>query len=152
MASTTWLTSALEPPFIFCTSSGKPARPALRASGRRRLSIRYCLSVDRSRPEWSFSNLRRYSYSGGVTGASQNKREESDGLMKRSLDQADFLELGCDDVLVERVHDVLVGAGGERTRDVVDVVLGGAEHDPGSIAAGHAPEIAEKREAIHDRH
>jgi len=40
-------------------NSGKAglARPA----GTRRLSTRYCLSADRSRPERSFSSLRRYS-------------------------------------------------------------------------------------------
>ena len=60
-AMTTWVMRAFDPPFIFCTRSPMPGRPALRASGNRRLSIRYCLSVDRSRPDWSRSSLRRYS-------------------------------------------------------------------------------------------
>ena len=49
-------------------------------------------------------------------------------------DQPDFLELGFDDVLVERLHDVLVRAGMERAGDVSDIVLGGAEHDLRPIA------------------
>jgi hypothetical protein len=36
---------------IFCTRSPMPDTPHLRDSGSRRLSIRYCLSADRSRPE-----------------------------------------------------------------------------------------------------
>ena len=51
MASTTWATIVDDPPFIFCTSSAIPGTPHLRDSGSRRLSIRYCLSADRSRPE-----------------------------------------------------------------------------------------------------
>ena len=56
---------------------------------------------------------------------------------KRS-DQPDLLELGLDDLLVERLHDVLVGAGMQRARDVSDVVLGGAEHDLRPIAVAAA--------------
>ena len=51
MASTTWAMIDDDPPFIFCTSSPMPGTPHLRDSGSRRLSIRYCLSADRSRPE-----------------------------------------------------------------------------------------------------
>jgi len=51
-------------------------------------------------------------------------------------DQTDFMKFRRDDVLVERLHDVLVGAGVKRARDVRDVVLGGAEHHLGRIAAG----------------
>src|SRR5262245_14529994 len=40
-------------------------------------------------------------------------------------DQPDLLELGLDDLLVERLHDVLVGAGVQRACDVGDIVLGG---------------------------
>lgn len=61
MASTTWTVCADEPALILATRSGMPDRPLLRASGSRRLSIRYCLSADRSRPDWSFRSLRRYS-------------------------------------------------------------------------------------------
>src|SRR3954452_1343667 len=67
-------------------------------------------------------------------------------------DQADFLELGRDDFLVERLHDVLVGAGMERARDMRHIVFGGAEHHLRLVAAGHPPEVAEKLVAIHDRH
>jgi len=37
------------------------AIPDFRAKGSSRLSIRYCLSAERSRPERSFRTLRRYS-------------------------------------------------------------------------------------------
>ena len=46
----------------------------------------------------------------------------------RRSDQSDFLELGLDDLLVERLHDVLVGAGMQRASNMRDVVFGGAEH------------------------
>src|ERR1700681_2437610 len=68
MASTTWVVIEADPPFICCTSSLMPDMPAFRDSGSNLLSIRYCLSADRSRPERSLRSLRRYSYSSGVTG------------------------------------------------------------------------------------
>src|ERR1044072_3576229 len=52
------------------------------------------------------------------------------------LDQSDLLELGLDDLLVERLHDVLVGAGAERARDVGAVVVGRGGHDPRPVASG----------------
>jgi len=61
MASTTSVVSTSAPDLIFCTSSGIPASPTLRASGTSRLSTRYCLSAERSRPERSFRSLRRNS-------------------------------------------------------------------------------------------
>ena len=67
-------------------------------------------------------------------------------------DQADFLELRLDDLLVERLHDVLVGAGVQRARDVHHVVLGGAEHHLGDVAAGQAPQRFEELVAVHHRH
>src|SRR6478609_5893904 len=73
------------------------------------------------------------------------------GPGKRS-DQADFLEFRLDDLLVERLHDVLVGAGVQRARDVRDVVLGGAEHHLGSVAAGQTAQRTQKLVAVHLRH
>src|SRR5579872_1895131 len=67
-------------------------------------------------------------------------------------DQTDFLELGGDDVLVERLHDVFVGAGMKRARDVRDIVFGSAEHHLGLVAAGHPTEIAEEFIPVHDGH
>src|ERR1700722_20223555 len=67
-------------------------------------------------------------------------------------DQSDFLELGRDDVLVERLHDVLVGAGVKRARNVGHIVFRRAEHYLGLVAAGHAAEIAEEFVAVHDGH
>src|ERR1700733_6971157 len=58
-------------------------------------------------------------------------------------DQTDFMKLRRDDVLVERLHDVFVGAGVQRAGDVGDVVLGGAEHHLGLLAAGHPAQIAQ---------
>src|SRR5579864_9021928 len=69
-----------------------------------------------------------------------------------SSDQADFLELGRDDILVERLHDVFVGASVKRARNVGDVVFGGAEHHLGLITTRHAAKVAEKFIAVHDRH
>ena len=37
-------------------SSDRPPRPALRASGRSRLSTRYCLSADSTSPDRSFNS------------------------------------------------------------------------------------------------
>src|ERR1700743_2227328 len=67
-------------------------------------------------------------------------------------DKTDFLKLGSNDILVERLHDVFVGAGMKCARDVSDIVFGGAKHHLGLVAAGHAAEMAEKFIAVHDRH
>src|SRR5947207_2826529 len=67
-------------------------------------------------------------------------------------DQSDLLELGLDDFFVERLHDVLVGAGVERARDVRDVVFGGAEHHLGPVAAGKPAQRLEELVAVHLRH
>src|SRR3954462_4919156 len=67
-------------------------------------------------------------------------------------DQSDFLEFRGDDFLVERLHDVFVGAGMQRARNMCDVVLGGAEHHLGGVAAGHTAQIAEEFVTVHDRH
>src|SRR5689334_19040707 len=67
-------------------------------------------------------------------------------------DQPDFLELGGDNVLVERLHDVFVGAGVKGARDVRDIVFRRAENHLGLVATGHPAEIAKEFIAIHDRH
>src|SRR5882757_5485435 len=88
---------------------------------------------------------RRHGYTTNAEGfCRRDEREESD--------QANFLEFGGDDILVERLHDVLVGAGMQRARDMGDVVFGGAEHHLGLVAAGHAAQIAEELVAVHHRH
>src|SRR5215510_16289065 len=68
------------------------------------------------------------------------------------LDQPDFLELGLDNFLVERLHDVLVRTGMQRARDVSDVVLGRAEHDLGLVAARQSPQRPQELVAVHLRH
>src|SRR5467141_4324301 len=70
----------------------------------------------------------------------------------KKSEKADFLELRRDDVLVERLHDVFVGAGMKRARDVRDIVFSGAEHHLGLVAAGHAAQIAKEFIAVHHRH
>ena len=65
-------------------------------------------------------------------------RKISNETRFRELDQADFLELRRDDFLVERLHDVFVGAAVERAHDKIDSNLGGEEKNLGLIAAGHA--------------
>ena len=68
MASTTIvIRHSLSPRRSAATSSPKFAKPALRAIGSKRLSTRYCLSADSTRPDRSLSDLRRKSYSSGVT-------------------------------------------------------------------------------------
>src|SRR6202161_507082 len=69
-----------------------------------------------------------------------------------TLDQPDFLELGLDDVLVERLHDVFVGTGVQRAGDVGDVVLGGAEHHFRPVATGQPAQHPQKIIAVHFRH
>ena len=87
---------------------------------------------------------------GGLSRAS--RKDFKPRLGSGELDQADFLELRGDDVLVERLHDVFVGAAVERARDMIDAVFGGAEHHLGLIAAGHAAQMAEELVAVHHRH
>src|SRR5467141_1373043 len=70
----------------------------------------------------------------------------------KKSEKADFLELRRDDVLVEGLHDVFVGAGMKRARDVRDVVFSGAEHHLGLVSAGHAAQIAKEFVTVHHRH
>src|SRR6202034_156101 len=67
-------------------------------------------------------------------------------------DQPNFLELRLDNVLVERLHDVLVGASVKRPRDMCDVVFGGAEHPFRPIPAGKPPQHPQEIVAVHFRH
>src|SRR5664279_2531150 len=71
---------------------------------------------------------------------------------RRPSDQSDFLQLGFDDLLVERFHDVFVGAGVQGARDMRDVVFGGAEHHLGPIAARQFAQRAQELVAVHFRH
>src|ERR1700738_2529850 len=64
-------------------------------------------------------------------------------------EQTDFLEFRRDDVLVERLHDVFIGAGIERARDMVNSVFSGAEHHLGLVAAGQATQISQEFMAVH---
>src|ERR1700690_1198510 len=67
-------------------------------------------------------------------------------------DQSDFLELGLHDLLVERLHDVFVGAGVQCARDMRDVVFGGAEHYLGRVAARQFAQRTQELVAVHFRH
>src|SRR5205085_5226252 len=71
---------------------------------------------------------------------------------KKSSDQADFLEFRFDNFLVERLHDVFVGARVHRARDMREVVLGGAEDDLRLVAVRHGAERAQEFIAVHNRH
>src|SRR5262245_35273122 len=71
--------------------------------------------------------------------------------MPRS-DQPDFLELCFDDLLVERLHDVLVCTRVQRARDVRDIIFRGAEHDLGAVAVRHPAQHAQELIAVHLRH
>ena len=60
-----------------------------------------------------FTNATLITHQTRLKAARQTKRRGplSRRMDGRSSDQADFLELRGDDVLVERLHDVFVGAG-----------------------------------------
>src|SRR5262245_1846073 len=68
------------------------------------------------------------------------------------LDQADGIELGFDDVAVEGLEDVFVGAGGDGAGDMRGVVLGRAEDHLRRARATLAAESDEEGDAIHHRH
>ena len=68
------------------------------------------------------------------------------------LEDADFLELGLDDVAVERLQDVVVGAGAHGAGDLCDVVLAGAEDDDRTLALWPAAQGRQKLHACDHRH
>ena len=138
----------------------RPARsPRARCAARRRLRRSGSASTQRAiRPRTTTASsttitrmasaARGRCQSWGGDGDAHRGRATLDGRTLRARrrrapsDQPDFLELGLDDLLVERLHDVLVGAGMQRARDVRDIVLGGAEHHLRPVArpaAGAAP-------------
>jgi hypothetical protein len=61
------------------------------------------------------------------------------GAVARSSNQTYFVKFLRDDVLIERLHDVFVGAALERPRDVRHIILGRAKNDFGPVAARQAP-------------
>jgi len=60
-----------------------------------------------------------------------------------ALDQPGLLELRADDVLVERLHDVFVGALLKREHDVLDVAVGGAKDNFRAITPWHRADCLE---------
>jgi hypothetical protein len=62
------------------------------------------------------------------------------------------MELRLDDVPVERLHDVFVSTGVERTVDVPDIVLGGAAHHLGAEPARQTAHFLQECYAVHSRH
>src|SRR6185295_14327483 len=79
-------------------------------------------------------------------------RKVSNDAWFRELDQAYFLELRRDDFLVERLHDVFVGAAVERALDMLDAIFGRTKHNLGLIAARHAAQMTHEVVAVHHRH
>src|SRR5579883_1580133 len=67
-------------------------------------------------------------------------------------DQAHFLKFRLDDILVERLHDIFVGAGVERTRDVRDIILRGAENYFRLVSTGESTQRPQKFITVHFRH
>src|SRR5438128_2465388 len=61
-----------------------------------------------------------YSTKNGTNGTQQKlgRRRPRDRRIERESDQSDFLKFGGHDVLVEGLHDVFVGAGMQRARDM----------------------------------
>src|SRR5260370_15298061 len=98
-----------------------------------------------------FTNATLITHQARLKAARQTKRRRpfSRRIDGRRSDQADFLELRRNDVLVERLHDVFVGAGVKRACDVGDVVFGGAEHNLVRVAACHAAQLAQDFLAVH---
>src|SRR5215831_9281579 len=103
---------------------------------------------------WTPTRTRRYKHDlRRLNFAADPRRLVRQTVRRRHpSDQPDLLEFGFDDVLVERLHDVLVRTGMQRACDVCDVVLGGAEHDLGTVPARQAPQRAQEFVAIHLRH
>src|SRR5215216_5192599 len=63
-----------------------------------------------------------------------------------------LLELGSENALIERLHDILVRTGLQRARDMVQAVLRRAEDDIRSLALRCAAQLLEEAVAVHDRH
>ena len=70
----------------------------------------------------------------------------------QASNQSDFLEFRFHDFPVKRLHDVLVGTGLQRARDVSDAAFRGAEHHFRLVAARHLPQRGEKLVAVHIGH
>jgi len=71
---------------------------------------------------------------------------------RRRSEQTDFLQLRLDDLAIERLEDVVVGAGPHRPGDMADVVLAGAKDDGRPVAARHGAERGEELHPVHHRH
>src|SRR5690242_18284497 len=75
----------------------------------------------------------------------------SDWRTQRS-NKPDLLELSFHDLLVEWLHDVLVGSGVQRTCNMRDIVFGGAEHHFRTVASRQPTKRAQEVVAVHLRH
>src|SRR6185312_14009747 len=75
----------------------------------------------------------------------------SDWRTQRS-NKSDLLELSFHDLLVERLHDVLVCSGVERTCNMRDIVLGRAKHHFRTVASRQPAKRTQEVVAIHLRH
>ena len=69
-----------------------------------------------------------------------------------SLGAADTLELDLQSLVIEGLHDVVVGARADRLADVRDVVLGGAEHHLGPVTAFALAKLGDELDPGHHRH
>src|SRR5690606_7506444 len=68
------------------------------------------------------------------------------------LGSADKLQLHLQGIVIERLHNVLVGARFDRLANVGDVVLGRAEHHFRAASAIEPAEFRNELDAIHHRH
>ena len=125
-----------------------------------------CLSSDMSREEGEYERfstcvMNAYvqpvmtNYLNRVNDALSDAAVEATGLRNSTLDtlqQPNLREFGFDDLFIERLHDVLVGASLHRLANVRHIVLGRAEHDDHAVAAVALTQLAQEIDAVHDGH
>src|SRR5438045_8243107 len=78
-----------------------------------------CLRTGRDRNDPSGSYADTHSLAGSRWASQGQADKDLDRALFVKRDQTDFLEFCRNDVLVERLHDVLVGAGMQRKRDMI---------------------------------
>src|SRR4051794_37860985 len=157
LARSTWLTASSpvrsEAATVMSGSASiqRPIRPRITTESSTTMTRKGSCRAESPSRELASATLITHQTQSNTTGTAA-RREPAGRRAGRRSDQTDFMKFRRDDVLVERLHDVFVGAGVQRARDVGDVVLGGAEHHLGRIAAGHAAQVAQEFIAVHDRH
>ena len=110
-----------------------------------------CGVVDHQNPDWRRSGVPPFCNPISLTPVSRTTQSVLSPVSCAQI-KPDLGELRLDDLAVERLHDVFVGAGADRFLDVGDVVLGGAEHHDRRLAAIGLAQLAQEVDAAHHRH